>query len=395
MRLTTKHYLLAALAIFLGFEALIVGFNLVIDPLGISPIQIHTRLNWLKPLRNGNDRLVKRYDVDRLQPRTIIVGSSRTKQTIDPSLLNGTVYGPAYNAGVDGQADPSDLESMLRHHFRADRNLRYAFIEIFATGVLASPAPRPIEQDRFLTRLNDWSKLLNSYGGLSYSWKTVAYNLNLGSPLVGDTREVRENGFSPVPLVTHHFSVYNVPTFITYNDVVPSGKKLFGMVAPEFARLIETCKSHGIECSFVLTPLHADVLYGAYVKNGWEELETLKRTLASLAPTWDFTRYNALIDERDGQVVYWPEAFHYSAALGGLMLRRIAGRNATDLPPNFGVLIDPSNVEDQLAAWRAERDAWIPEHSGVVARYNAAAANKQKGLTASEATDAFYRSYTP
>jgi hypothetical protein len=395
MRLTTKHYLLAALAIFLGCEALIAGFNLVIDPLGISPIQIQTELNTFKPLRNGNDRLVKRYDVDRLQPRTVFIGSSRIKQALDPSLLNGTIYGPAYNAGIDGEVDPSELEALLQHHLRADRNLRHVFIEVFATAALTLPAVRPLEPDRFLKRLNDWSTLLNSYGGLSYSWKTISYNLQLGAPPAGDIREVRENGFAPFPEPTHHFSVFNVPNFATYIEVVPSGKNLFRSVAPALARLIDLCKSYEIECSFILTPLHADVLYGAYFKNGWEEFETLKRTLASLALTWDFTRYNALIDERDGRVVYWPEAFHYSAALGALILQRLSGRNAADLPPNFGVMIDPHNVEDQLAAWRTERDAWILEHPDVVARYNAAAANKSKGLTLSEATDVMYRSFTP
>ncbi len=381
------------LAFWLGYEALVIGVNLVIDPLGISPIQVRTRLNALKPLRNGNDALVKRYEVDRRQPRTVFVGSSRTKQSIDPSLLNGTIYGPAYNAGVDGGSDPADIESLLDHYFQTNRNLRYAFIEIFATAVVSLPGVRPLEEDGFLKRLDDWSRLFNSYGGLSYSLKTAAYNL--APPVPGDAKEVREDGFSPIPNGTTHFSVYNIPNFITYTDTIPSGKKISPEVVPALTRLIDKCKSDGVECSFIITPLHADVLYGAYLKGEWEELEALKRTLASLAPTWDFTRYNSLIDERDGEVVYWPEAFHYSPALGALMLRRISGPEAAalDLPVNFGVLIDPHRVDYQLAAWRAERDTWIARHAGVVARYRAAAESKRRGLTFTEVTDALARSY--
>jgi hypothetical protein len=395
MTVAAKRYLVAILALWLSFEAIIIGFNLVIDPLGISPIKIHMRLNALKPFRNGNDALVKRYEVDRRQPRTVFTGSSRTKQTIDPSPLNGTVYGPAYNAGVDGQADIADTESLLDHYFREDRNLRYAYIEIFPTAVLSLPGVHPLEEDSFTKRFKDWSTLLNSYGGLSYSWRTVAYNLDIGPPLTGDIKEVRDDGFSPVTNLPNHFSVYNVPNFLVYTDTVTSGKRLSSEVAPALTHLISRCKAYEVSCSFIISPLHADALYGIYFKNVWRELETLKRTLADLAPTWDFTRYNSLIDERDGPVTYWPEAFHYSRALGSLMLRRIFTPDAADLPPNFGVLIDPRCVDDQLAAWRAERNAWIAEHPEVIARYNAAAESERKGLSFAEATDAFFKSYTP
>ena len=48
---------------------------------------------------------MKRYDVWRNQPTTIFMGSSRIKQTIDPGLLAGTAFAPAYNGALNGSAD--------------------------------------------------------------------------------------------------------------------------------------------------------------------------------------------------------------------------------------------------------------------------------------------------
>lgn len=394
MQLTIRNYLFAMLGVWLGCEALIVGFNLSVDPLGISPIRIiDAHLNALKPLRNSNDALVKRYDVDRLQPRTIFIGSSRIKQSIDPSLLDGTIYGPAYNAGVDGQGDPASTD-LLNHYFRTDPNFRHVFIEIFATAAIPAPiGAGPVDDDGLLKRLGDWTMLLNSFGGLSYSWKTVAHNIGIRR-IDDDKGESRSDGFAPFHYPGgSHFSVYNVPNFLTYTNMIAAGQKLSPALLPALTRLIDSCKIHRVECSFIITPLHADVLYEAYLKGQWPEFEKLKRTLASIAPTWDFTRYNPLIDERDGKVVYWPEAFHFSSELGTAMLRRITGHNAETLPPNFGILVDLRHVDDQLAAWRNERDAWIAENGKVVAHYQAAEANLRKGIPFSEATQTSFSAY--
>ena len=121
--------------------------------------------------------------------------------------------------------------------------------------------------------------------------------------------------------------------------------------------MIADCQRHGVECRFFLSPLHGDVLYALYHLNLWPEVEKLKRTLASLAPTYDFTRYNHLIDERTGPVVYWPEAFHFAPTLGTLMTEAMTGVRTADMPDNFGVMLDASNIEASLAAWRAERDS--------------------------------------
>ena len=126
-----KRYLAVMGAASVTAAALVAGFNLLVDPLGISPIRIAIAgFNEWKPLRQDYDRIVKPYDgVRRSHPRTIFIGSSRIKQTIDPKLFAGTRFAPAYNAGINGSADYEELNSYLQYYIRADKELRHVFIE--------------------------------------------------------------------------------------------------------------------------------------------------------------------------------------------------------------------------------------------------------------------------
>jgi hypothetical protein len=152
--------------------------------------------------------------------------------------------------------------------------------------------------------------------------------------------------------------------------------------------MIANCHLHQVECRFFVSPLHADVLVAAYHLGLWPELEKLKRGLAELTPTYDFTRFNHLIEERSGPVIYWPEAFHFSAALGELVARAMTGMRTADMPANFGSVLDSRNIEASLAAWREERDIWIGQHPESVARMQKAEFDFQNGVSFKAVTDA-------
>ena len=137
-----------------------------------------------------------------------------------------------------------------------------------------------------------------------------------------------------------------------------------------------------------MSPLHADVLAAIYYLGLWPELEEEKRMLAGLAPTYDFTRYNRLIEERIGPVVYWPEAFHFSPAMGELIAKGMTGTRTAQMPENFGVLLNSSNVEQNLAAWREERDQWLAQNPAVVRRMQQADENFRSGIPFKDVTQA-------
>jgi hypothetical protein len=179
-----------------------------------------------------------------------------------------------------------------------------------------------------------------------------------------------------------------VLNFVAYTGLFRRGGEVAPSTLATAKQMIAACEWYQVQCQFFLSPLHADVLYAMYYLGLWPELEKLKRGLAKLAPTYDFTRYNSVIEERIGPVVYWPEAFHYSPALGELVAKAMTGLRTADMPDIFGVVLNPSNVEASLAAWRAERDTWIAAHPDIVERMRKADEIFRNGVSFEAVTDA-------
>jgi len=379
-----------------------VGFTLLVDAIGISPVRVAIAgFNAWKPLRQDYDWIVKRYDVARNQPTTVFMGSSRIKQSIDPKLVVGTGFAPAYNGGINGSANFVETRAYLRDYLRVDKNLHHVFIEAFAPALLTYPEGGP-ETRRFVVTgeqagrppiiefelgadIADFASTFFSVGGLTSAIRTVSMNRGPKSmPFAGSS----DDGFAPIPLAPHHFSVRNVLNFVLHTGFMRRDGAVSRVPIATARRMITSCNLHQVECRFFVSPLHADVLLAAYHLGLWPELEKLKRELAELAPTYDFTHYSHLIEERTGPVVYWPEAFHFSTALGELMARAMTGLRTADMPQNFGLILDSKNIESSLVAWREERDNWIAQHPDIVERMRKAEDDFRNGVSFKAVTDA-------
>src|SRR6185436_8044361 len=129
--------LVLSAAIWLG---LFLIFTWTVDPYGVSPMQLALRgINMQKPKRVDIDRLIKPYEVWRYQPRTVFLGTSRVHQSLDPAVLDGTRFAPAYNAAMP--AASMDMHAAyLRQYVQLDRNLRTVIVELFLPNFIGRPA---------------------------------------------------------------------------------------------------------------------------------------------------------------------------------------------------------------------------------------------------------------
>ena len=74
-----KRYLAVMGATSVTASVLLAGINMLVDPLGISPIRIAIAgFNEWKPLRQDYDRIVKPYDVRLSHPRTIFLARRKS-----------------------------------------------------------------------------------------------------------------------------------------------------------------------------------------------------------------------------------------------------------------------------------------------------------------------------
>src|SRR5262249_59684233 len=98
-------------------------------PYGVSPFRFSAHgINESKPKGRGIGRLIKPYEVWRYQPQTIFLGTSRAHQSLDPSVLDGTRFAPAYNASMPA-ASMEMTAAYLQQYVRLDRKLRTVIVE--------------------------------------------------------------------------------------------------------------------------------------------------------------------------------------------------------------------------------------------------------------------------
>jgi len=133
------------------WAGLVLGVIWFQNPYGVSPVRfsIHN-VNRLKPERIDIDRLIKPYEVWRYQPRSVFLGTSRIHQSIDPAVLDGTRYAPAYNAAVPANT-LSENAAYIPQYFRLDPRLEYVFIELFLYNFIF-PGPEEAPRSRLSVR---------------------------------------------------------------------------------------------------------------------------------------------------------------------------------------------------------------------------------------------------
>ncbi len=72
-------------------------FNIVVDPYDVFNTPNFLGINHSKSRKDNSDRLYKTTDIIRIKPVTILIGSSRTKQGLDPNHPALKNQQPAYN----------------------------------------------------------------------------------------------------------------------------------------------------------------------------------------------------------------------------------------------------------------------------------------------------------
>ncbi len=135
-----SRYLRYLVAAAFGWALALLAFTLLIDPYGVSPVHATIQgVNALKPKRLDIDRLIKPYEVWRRQPQTVFLGTSRIHQSIDPSVLDGTRFAPAYNASIPASSLSLNI-THLDNYLRLDPSLKTVFVELFVYNFLGQGA---------------------------------------------------------------------------------------------------------------------------------------------------------------------------------------------------------------------------------------------------------------
>ena len=357
--------------------ALVAAFNLVVDPYLVFGMPRIAGFNALKPGAETHERMVKTYQLERRRPVTVILGSSRADNGIDPaSRFWPARLRPIYNLAIDGASQP-ELLAFLREAWATGR-LKGAIVQLdfenflwfqgkvpAASGTMrrflpaASHLPPRV---RFLQRLHDMFLATLTLGALKDSVTTV---FEQTKPVPTLTRD----GYATDAIFRRWIAADGTRALFVQKTPEDMWKALRGArnlargdpPLPQMASLramIAFCRAHHIRLTLLVPAMPAALLEIFDQAGIWPDFIAWQRALVKALPAdgsvtlWDFAGWNryALEPEpatRDQPTRWFWELTHFTPALGDRMIARMEGRGRD---PGFGLRLTAPSLPGWVAA---------------------------------------------
>lgn len=408
-----KTYALTVMLTALLVIASVVAFNVAVDPYGMYRISDIAGFNSHKPAIYHRVRLAKAYDVRRIKPRTIILGTSRTHLGIRPSHQAWPADGlPVYNLAFDG-ATTKEMYYYLRHA-DAVQPLRRVLLGLDTYHLTNAPgATRPdFDAQLLLQDRSIWSrtwalladvKLLVSYDTILESIATIRAQEQ--APAEWFARDGQRLGEVFFHQPWEHFQTLGPRGYFDEIDKQEVSYKLEWRIPQKavhtaklnpdsqadpisslgyIERIIEFCRDNNIELVVYITPSHAHQLEIAAAAGEWPIIENGKRALVQLLeddankhrdspafPLYDFSGYSTITSEdlppsgsRVEMSYYW-ESSHFKDNVGDMVLNRIF--SAGEVPRDFGIRLDSGTIDATLLDIRAQQKTYQTSHPDDIA----------------------------
>ena len=367
--------------------------------------------NAYKPAVDHRVRLVKAYDVRRLRPQGIILGTSRSHLGLRPSHDGwDPAAKPVYNLAFDGATTKEMYQYLLHAH--TVRPLRQVVLGLDTYHATLAPATARPDFDANLldspvggvlpSLIRADLKVLASLDTLRASLATVRSQSDREPQwFAPDGQRLGEVFFRRAG---QHFEQLGPRGYFEEIDRLEVGFKREGQLAANargpgrtaqpataasetsldyIRRIVAFCRAQRVDLRIFIAPEHAHQLEITAAIGEWASLENAKRALVQLLaedaarrpgappiPLWDFSGYSSVTTEalpesgnRSEMEFYW-DSSHFKDIVGDFVLDRLFGlsRPQREVPPDFGVRLTPATIEPTLARLRADQVAYRRSH---------------------------------
>jgi hypothetical protein len=396
------RYLRTWIAILAIILISVASFNALVDPYDVIGSVRIPGFNLLKPEADEHSRLTKPYQVERLHPRAVIVGTSRAEVGIDPDSPDWPeAVRPVYNFGLPGanlatvyrelEAAGStghlklavillDFENFLRADpepdLAADENQRMPSTpEGRRSGVRAQRSA----EDIFLSTMT-----LDAFADSLAT--VIKQHMKYTADITADGRW-SEASFESLAASDGYYELFTQKDVDYAKRNAWAARSLTGQSNETpgidlVRQMLEYCSAHQIQPILIIPPYHADLLEMFDKAGLWDRFEHWKRNLVNLVADysalskatvelWDFSGYDRYTTEpvpqkgdRHTALRWFWEAGHFKRALGDLILARVFAAKRSD----FGVDLTPKTIDRQLEEIRTARDNYRTVHDLQVAR---------------------------
>jgi hypothetical protein len=372
--------------------------------------------NAYKPAIDHRVRLVKAYDVRRLRPQGVILGTSRSHLGLRPSHDGwDPAAKPVYNLAFDGATTKEMYQYLLHAH--AVRPLRQVVLGLDTYHATLVPATARPDFD---------AQLLDSAGGRALP-SLIRADLKVFTSLdtlraslatVRSQSDREPQWFAPdgqrlgevfFRRAGEHFEQLGPRGYFEEIDRLEVGFKREGQLAANardpgriaqpaigagetslayIGRIVAFCRAQRVDLRIFIAPEHAHQLEITAAIGEWATLENAKRSLVQLLaedsarhagappiPLWDFSGYSSVTTEAlpesgsHAEMKFYWDSSHFKDIVGDFVLDRLfnSSRPRKEIPADFGVPLTPATIEPALARLRADRLAYRRSHPEDVA----------------------------
>jgi hypothetical protein len=389
----------------LAIMAMIMLFNAVIDPFGMYRLADWPGVNLRKPAISQHLRLAKAYEVQRMAPRAIVLGTSRSHVGLRMTHPAWSVA-PRYNLAFDG-ATTREMYAYLIHA-QSLRPLTQVILGLDSWHLSESPSgtrpgfdPDILHDSSYLLSharaAGADGRILVSIHTLAASLQTIRDQENTEPEwLTPDGQRLGDAFFHRAGELFHedspraYFDAYDREeirwrrprTSLPASPAAPADPA--GSSLNWIYRMIGFCRANNIDLRIYITPGHAHQLEMTAASGDWRRLEKAKRELvAYLAadaqryphqpaiPLWDFSGYSSITTESlpphggNAEMRYYWDSSHFKENVGDWVLdRMLSGPSHQRRPPaDFGVQLFSTNIDRVLDGIGAARAEYVRTHA--------------------------------
>lgn len=365
-----SSFLRVFLATFVGLLMMVIIVNAAMDPYLMMPagISLIARDHPAKTI--ASYRVSKAFDVMKLKPKAILLGSSRVESGLRAQDVTNLLGIDCYNLALSG-ANFEEMYAYFKHaHFhQPDLKLVIMCLDLF--GFNQHRPPRP---DFLASRLGCPHVLLSEYCRAlltKSAWKASQETLKKLFCLyrsqkipkywiLDDRGNFTEESWDAMTEEANR--PFEEKERIALADLFTSpevyGKFELSEDALDLLRkMVATCHECGIELKVFFPPAHMVYWYGLRQKGLEGALRRLKLEVVKLTDVWDFSGPNRVTTEpffalREGNYL---DSSHFRPKIGKQLLHILFGGIKE---PIFGKLLTSTTVEDHLNAMEQDFSDW-------------------------------------
>lgn len=369
-----RTYLLKLSVAMFIFLAIVIGFNLFIDPYGLFDSERVVGINEIKPAASTRSRVVKPYLVEHEKYEVLIGGNSRPEMGLDPTHPCLSKIGPTFSMTLPGAGSYAQFR-YLQHamHIHKPKVVLFGvdFMDFIVSPDLKSdPSKWPPygngidkrlsvnadgekNETSWLQRFSDYRDAVLSLSAFEASFMTVISQNDASASITRD-------GFNPAQDMGNIVRVEG--QYALFAQKLPEIHKSFNRKnwqiwhrgyewSSEFEtldRALRSAKAFDVKMIVFINPYHGAYLSAISDAGLWPLFNQWKGKVASLvshyseAEFYDFAHRNELTSEpmpvkgHDLRPLKWFwEPAHYRKELGDLMLYKIFESKGCEVPSDL------------------------------------------------------------